>query len=681
MNKIKKLWQNKFFKNWFLLTVVFTLIELIFRWIEHYKVLSYASLRIWIGINIITLLFSLILEFLPNLVSKIWNMLITGVISIYALVELGFNNFLGVYASLGIKSQAGAVTNLVFDFLRSFYWYYYLILIPFVLLIIYYIFLDKKVSLDMPKRKKDMKYATLECFKVLLIVFLGFCYFATLKINFMQNKLQKVTSYELFKNPSNPTLTVNEFGIGGFGLLDIREYLFPSEEETAKFELDLSNLQNLNNVIEEKEERPHLTVDNDIWQDIIEKETNNTYNNLNKYFMSNHITKTNEYTALFENKNVIVIMVESGSNLMLKEEYYPNIAKLYNGGWTWDNYYSPRNSCSTGNNEMSGMTGLYTIYNNCTANTYKNNTYFESMFNLFNNKGYNTNSFHDNYDEYYARTTIHKNMGSNTFYKLQDMHLKSEYAHKDWASDEEMMEFYLKTLDEREDTETPFMSWITTVTSHLPYSVPSVYNNEHLKMFPEEIPLEVRRYMSKLKVVDNSLGILLDGLKERNLLEDTVIVLYCDHYPYALSTNNLNKVYDFDISIDGLTDQVPFIIYNSSLTNKHFKEYTSYVNILPTVANLFNLDYDSRLYMGSDILDDSYESLVVFADGSWKNEKAYYSISSSNIKYYTEFTYTDEEILAINDKVGLKLKMSNTAIKNNYFNYLDKKLNSYNSTE
>lgn len=680
MKKFKKLWQSKFFRNYFLLMLSFLMLEVIFRTIEHLTIFSYAGIRILIGIQFLACLFSFILKFLPNIVAKIFNSVLVFAAVIYGIAELGFNNFIGVYASLQIKTQASAVSAYVWDFIKSFHLSFYVMLLPFLLLLVYYIFIDKKVTFNLPKRKLDITLVTIYAFQFMLIIFFGFLYFATLKLDFMQNKLQSNTAYDLFLKPSNPSQVVHDFGIIGFGILDVKEYIWPGDELHREIQYNPNHITNQKDTADEKIYVDQLAIDNDAWMDIIDNEKNNTLNNLNKYFISKEVTKTNDYTGLFEGKNVIVLMIESGSNIMINEEYYPNLYKLYNEGWTWDNYYSPRNSCATGNNEMSGMTGLYTIYNSCTINVYKNNTYFESIFNLFNNAGYVTNSFHDHFDAYYYRTTIHKNMGSGTFYKVQNMKIPYGTSYGDWASDEDMMEFYLSILDKQE-SEQPFMSWITTVTSHQPYSNSSTYNNMYLDLFPDSIPKDIRRYMSKLKVVDNAIGVLLNGLEERGILDDTVIVLYCDHYPYAISSSDLNKVFDYDVSIDGNADQVPFIIYNSEISSKHFKDYTTYINITPTVANLFGLEYDSRLYMGSDLFSSSYESLVVFADGSWKNEIAYYDVGTNKVNYYTDKTYTDEEILAINEKISLKLNMSSLAIKNNYFSYLEKKLNNYTTSE
>ena len=128
---------------------------------------------------------------------------------------------------------------------------------------------------------------------------------------------------------------------------------------------------------------------------------------------------------------------------------------------------------------------------------------------------------------------------------------------------------------------------------------------------------------------------------------------------------------DYDI------EKTPFVIYNSKMEAKTFSEYNSYINLVPTIANLLNLDYDPRLYMGEDLLSEDYESRVVFADGSWKNERAFYNASTSKMKYYQSDEYTSEEVQRINNLISLKIQMSSLAIKNNYFNYLEKKIKEY----
>ena len=132
--------------------------------------------------------------------------------------------------------------------------------------------------------------------------------------------------------------------------------------------------------------------------------------------------------------------------------------------------------------------------------------------------------------------------------------------------------------------------------------------------------------------------------------------------------------------VEGNVSGTPFIIYNSELTPEKFNEYTSFVNILPTLANLFNLDYDPRLYGGTDLLSSDYPNIVAFADGSWRSPIAYYDATSGKVKYLSDATYTDEEIIKINNSISNEIAMDNLAIKTNYFNYLGNILNKNNIT-
>lgn len=675
LKKIKKLWQNKIFKNYFLFFICFCLLEILFRVIDGMPIFNVASLRILLGIHILSLFFGYLLSFLPKLGQKILVSLLVFVATIYGIAELGFHHFLGVYASISTNSQLGAVTGYIGEFLGSFHWTYYLLVIPFAFLILYYLFLDSKVSLDLPKRKVTKGVVFKKLIPVFILVISGLLYYGTLKADFMQDPYQSNTTYDLFLKPTNSGQVIRNFGFIGYGLLDIKEYFFPGRVMHT-IEIDPDEIKN------QVEISLQTTLDNDTWLGIIDREEDEELNTLNRYFISNNTTTTNAYTGMFEGKNLIVIMVESGNDILLNEEYYPNIARLVQNGYSFTNNYSPRNICSTGNNEMSAMISLYSINNNCTANVYQDNTYFESIFHLFNEAGYTTNSFHDYYDWYYDRNIIHKNMGSGEFYDAVKLDLQFSYeygAYDTWASDEELMEKYLEVLD-TQDLSNPFMSFITTVSSHQPYNS-SEFGDLYMDLFPEEYSTELRRYMSKLKVVDNAIGILLDGLEERGILDDTVIVLFGDHYPYAIDTDDLNEALPYDTGVDANADQVPLIIYNSSLEETEFSEYTSYMNILPTVANLFDLSFDSRLYLGTDVFSDEYEGLVIFPDGSWKNDVAYYNASTNEIHYYTEKVYNDEEILAINTEVRLKLEMSNLAIKRNYFHYLENAFNSDTTSE
>lgn len=657
---MKKIYNNKVFFYSCLLTIGIFILEIFFKVIMGLSVFNWSVLRIFLGCIILSNIISLLISFLKRKYANIIVCVLLFLLGILFTAQGGMRNYLGTYMSLGTASQAHAIEYFIGDFFTSLNpWFYMLFIIP-ILYVLYFIFLDKKFI----DKSLKYKYNVVRCITVFVTIITCGLYYGTINFSFMQDKMQIVSNKELYKNPSMQNIAVSQYGLLGYEFLDIKSLVIKHEqtaETFAKYEpKEVTNYSR--------------TIDDTAWDALQETETNKDYKTLNSYFMSKEITSKNDYTGMFKGKNLIVLMIESGSNVLKNyPEYFPNFAKLYNNGWSWENAFSPRNSCSTGNNEMTGITSLYTINNTCTINTYKDNTYYESLFNLFNRANYHTSSYHDYTDHFYYRSIYHPNMGSQNYYDVNKLGIKLGSEYQPWPSDVELIE---KAVPHFID-EDKYMAWLTTVSSHMTYKNSSKTGDMYLDLYKDEDwDMTAKRYMSKLKIVDNAIGELLQELEDNGKLEDTVIMLFADHYPYGLSNDAFAQIAKYDTSSNGDTDRTPFIIYNPSLEAKKFDDYTTFVNILPTLANLFALDYDPRLYGGTDLLSDSYEGIVVFADGSWRTDKAYYDATKSKINYIGADKYTDEEIISINTKVKNEMKMDNLAIKTNYFAYLENGLKS-----
>ena len=657
---MKKIYNNKVVFYSCLLTIGIFILEIFFKVIMGLSVFNWSVLRIFLGCIILSNIISLLISFLKRKYANIIVCVLLFLLGILFTAQGGMRNYLGTYMSLGTASQAHAIEYFIGDFFTSLNpWFYMLFIIP-ILYVLYFIFLDKKFI----DKSLKYKYNVVRCITVFVTIITCGLYYGTINFSFMQDKMQIVSNKELYKNPSMQNIAVSQYGLLGYEFLDIKSLVIKHEqtaETFAKYEpKEVTNYSR--------------TIDDTAWDALQETETNKDYKTLNSYFMSKEITSKNDYTGMFKGKNLIVLMIESGSNVLKNyPEYFPNFAKLYNNGWSWENAFSPRNSCSTGNNEMTGITSLYTINNTCTINTYKDNIYYESLFNLFNRANYHTSSYHDYTDHFYYRSIYHPNMGSQNYYDVNKLGIKLGSEYQPWPSDVELIEKAVPHFI----NEDKYMAWLTTVSSHMTYKNSSKTGDMYLDLYKDEDwDMTAKRYMSKLKIVDNAIGELLQELEDNGKLEDTVIMLFADHYPYGLSNDAFSEIAKYDTSSNGDTDRTPFIIYNPSLEAKKFDDYTTFVNILPTLANLFALDYDPRLYGGTDLLSDSYEGIVVFADGSWRTDKAYYDATKSKINYIGADKYTDEEIISINTKVKNEMKMDNLAIKTNYFVYLENGLKS-----
>ncbi len=663
MLKLRKIIKSVMFKNFVLCFIGVFSIEVIFKLLGGYDLISWITFRIFISSIIIGLLVGLITSFMSSKINKIVLLVSIFIFSLYAFFQLGFYNFLGVYASFNAASQLGAVTDYIFDFIKSIPLLYLTIFVPVITIIIHMIFFENKINIPKLSNFKTNFYKI--SITIMLIFVFNFIYEQTLHLKFMKGTNQTTNLEELFYSSTSPTTSVANFGIIGFLYTDVNNKLFDHEIKT-----EIINIEK-----DEKDEVISREFDDSKWIALTENETDEKYKMVNNYLLNNPISDTNEYTGIFEGKNVIFVMMESVNDIILYEQYYPNFAKLLENGHYYENNYSPRNSCPTMNNEFSGITSIYSIYNMCSSNEYKYNVYPESVFNLFSDQNYNVVSMHDYTEGYYYRETIHPNLGSHKYYGVQDLNIEYSSEYKDWASDYEFalsaMDIMFKDYNAKNEN---FSLWLTTVSAHQPYTQDNNESLMYADLFENlSVSDEMKNYMSKLKVTDDLFGVLLERLEKEGILEDTVIVAYGDHYPYGLDEDEMSEMLNRSFD-DYEADKVPMVIYNLGLEKEVKKDYTTFMNITPTIANMFNLDYDPRLYFGTDLYSEEYESRAVYSDGSWKNELAYYDAPTGKITYFTSSEYTEEELFYINTKISNDIKISEIIIKTDYFNYLGENL-------
>lgn len=681
---MKKIITNRMVLNTFIMTLYIFILEMLIRHFTNSPIFDFGTLRILIASFICGLLISFITHFFKKLIARILHIIFILIIGIYEFVEFGLFNFIGFFMGIGNTEQGTKVISYILDFLKSLRVEYYLIFVPIIIFVLYYIVIDRKIMKNKTRNKEMNLYQKIyiEVIMVLILCLSSFGYYELLKNNIGINKLQTDTVYSLWLYPENSNLAVNNYGVLTYGFCDIKSIVL---------KIDADKVMNIEAKKEEKKENNKNNVvtdysriiDDTAWKMVIDTTTDDTYKTLNNYFINRTITEKNEMTGKFEGKNLIIILLESVNEIaILNEEHFPTLTKMYNEGISFRNNYTPRNNCSTGNNEFTVLSSLFTINNTCTANTYASNKYFTGVFNIFNNMGYYTSSYHDYTQKYYRRAKIHTNLGSQKFYGVTDLGMTYEEPYEEWPSDVDMFK-HAKQYYMNEDK---FMSYFATVSTHQPYFQSSTLgdkymNNEEFKGYSTSL----RRYLSKMKTLDEAMEELLNELASAGKLENTVIAMFGDHYPYGLTDPEINEYLEknnagYTISRNSNknknVDRTPMLIYNAGMEPIVIEDYTSPIDLLPTLLNLFNMDYDPRLYMGTDIFSKDHKSRVVFADGSWTDAYGYYSAPNSKITYKegVEKTYTTAELSEINSEIKTRQRMSTSAIKSNYFNYLGNEL-------
>ena len=648
---------------------------------------DFAVVRILLSSIIISLFVSFIGHFLPKLGQRILNIIYILFVGIYNFAEFGLSSYIGFFMGIGNADQGTKVGEFIRDFFSSYKVIHYTILIPLIIFLIYYIFIDRFVTKNIKRNSEFtlIQKIYIEVVTVVIIIILSSAYYATIRLDNFKNKLQTESNYGLWLYPENSNLTVNNFGVLMFGFCDIKASIL---------HIDADYVMNLNlnkSVIENKENNNEVVpvdlerkIDDTSWKELISKTNDGTFKSLNNYFINRSITPKNDMTGKFKDKNLIIIMMESVNEIAIyNEEYFPTLYKMYHEGISFKNNYSPRNNCSTGNNEFTVLSSLFTINNTCTANTYASNKYPEAVFNIFNNAGYKTSAYHDYTQKFYRRSKILPNLGANKYYGVED--LKIPYSTNYTEADDKDMFIAAQKYYMNEDK---FMAYFATVTPHQSYIDSQICSERYYKKYRDlGYSSNLSRYLSKMQVMDEAFQELLKQLEETDKLKDTVIAVFGDHFPYGLTDSQINEFLEknnagYTINRNSTTnknvDKTPMFIYNSEMEPLVVEDYTTIIDLLPTLLNMFDLEYDPRLYLGTDIFSNTHSSRAVFADGSWTNERGYYHAPNSSMKYLEGAEkYTDKELMYINQEISNRQKMSASAIKSNYFNYLGDSLKKY----
>lgn len=343
------------------------------------------------------------------------------------------------------------------------------------------------------------------------------------------------------------------------------------------------------------------------------------YKKIDEYFENNlKEHASNEYTGIFEGKNLIFLVAESFDGIAMDDILTPNIMRLKREGIYFDNHYVPvypRTTCDT---EFIYNTGLIpSIKDGPTCYKYNRNSYSQSLPMLFKEKGYLTQAFHNNYKEFYTRQLVYKGYGYDALFGEHELGL----IH-DKTTDEKRYDsiFFEKGKDLMLPEDSPFMSFILTLSGHSPYETVNLAVDKHLstvkeRFNEEDIDDAILKYIAAQIEVDIVVGQLMDELTERGLLEDTVIIFTSDHYPYTLN----KKAYEnyTGIKESHLKMKSPLIIWGADLEPQTIERLTSSFDLLPTIGNLFNLDINYTYYVGHDVFDQHHEEIVLFKDYAW----------------------------------------------------------------
>lgn len=610
---------------------------------------------------LLTLLFSipiiLILYLITNIFKRKGNMVLTYIISVVFVIYYCFQFFfhrlfsnIFSFNTLGLASNALDFTNIIFDVVIKNIWVVILYLLPIILLIIF----QKRINFERASLKK-----ILICFIATILIWI----ISLLCLNI--NKNDTYSAYNLYYNINSESKTVETFGLFTYTRLDVKRVLFGFEEK-----LTMNEEPNIPNIPEEEEPEEVVPTYNEIEIDfdtLIANETNSTIKSMLEYFKNSDATNKNEYTGMFEGKNLIFILAEGFNMIAVDPELTPTLYKLSHEGFVFNNFYSPVFLSTTGG-EFQATTGLIPTQSILSDWKKSEPTISYALGNAFSNLGYTANGYHNWTYTYYSRQKTMKTLGFTSYMGCGNG--MEDLINCSWLpSDVDMIN---QTLPLYQDN-TPFVTYYVTVSGHAPYAYNSTGNSIALKniQYVKDLPYSnnVKAYLATQIELDRALEALIDGLEEQGILEDTVIALVGDHYPYTLTIDEVNELSDYERDEIVEVNRSNFILWNSEIETVEVDKVGSQIDVLPTLLNLFGVEYDSRLIVGKDILSDA-PGLAIFSNRSWVSDYGTYKNGKFTLKEGVTLENTTEYVTSMNNLVSNRFTLSANIIKYNMYEYL-----------
>ena len=398
-------------------------------------------------------------------------------------------------------------------------------------------------------------------------------------------------------------------------------------------------------------------------------ETNNkNINSINTYMINKEASLKNKYTGMFKGKNLIFILAEGFNEVAVDETRTPTLYKMVNTGFVFNNFYSPLFLSTTGG-EFQATTGLIPTQETLSLWKSKKPTISYGLGNSFGNIGYHTYAYHNWTYTYYKRNITMETLGFHNYQGCGNG-LENSINCKWLPSDVDMIK---ATTPNYLGGEGNFVTYYVTVSGHSPYNSSSNIAKSHWETVENtNYSSDVKYYLASQVELDKMLEELLAELEASGQLDDTVIALVGDHYPYTLSINQMNEVSDYEKDDTIEVNRSNFILWSSTMKEPVVVDKVgSQVDVLPTLLNLFDISYDSRLIVGQDILSD-IPGIAIFSDRSWVTDYGSYFATRRQFipKEGKKLDDPNAYVNNINNRVANSYSISKLIIDNDYYNYI-----------
>lgn len=429
------------------------------------------------------------------------------------------------------------------------------------------------------------------------------------------------------------------------------------------------------------------------------------YNKAEKEFTDyfkdrNEYTGSNEYTNIFEGKNVILIhgesMMRNAMDLSFNGiEVTPTLNRLAKQGMFFSNFYSQVSVGTSSDSELTYNTSLMPTKSGTAFVSYSDRTYISTP-KLLKEKGYYTFSMHANNADFWNRRAMHKSLGYDRFYSKTDYKVTKDNTIGLGLSDKEFFKQSVAKIKKINEQHDKWYGLTIMLSNHTPFSDVEKYGDYSVDIketvtkedgtteevtYPYMEGTKLGNYFKSLHYADSALGEFIDELDSEGLLDNTIIVLYGDH-DARLPRADYNKLYNYNMETHEFLSEddpnykeydsfqyeigrrVPFIIWSKDMEGTKLNQEVTNVmgmyDVMPTLGNM--LGFNNKYALGHDIFNIKDNNIVVFPNGNWVTNKMYYNSQKEAYLSLSDEPITEEEITKNSEYANKLLDVSNDII-------------------
>ncbi|CAH1856524.1 LTA synthase family protein [Convivina intestini] len=361
-----------------------------------------------------------------------------------------------------------------------------------------------------------------------------------------------------------------------------------------------------------------------------------------------------QYYGTQKGKNVFVIHLESFQQFLIDykvdgQEVTPNLNQFYHDQNTlsYDNFYNQVGQGKTSDAEMMQENSLYGLATGSAMVKYGTNNTFEAMPAVLAQQGYTSAAFHGDVGTFWNRNNTYKSFGYN-YYFSKEFYPNAKKSSNNVGYGLKDKIFLKDSAQYIEQLPQPFYAKLITVTNHYPYEL-----DKQNIAFPATKTGDntVDGYVQTAHYLDQAFGEFIDYMKKAGLYDNSVFVLYGDHYgisenhqPAIAQLLGKSSVNNYDLA---QFQKVPFMIHATGLEGGVDHTYGGEIDMMPTLLDLLGVPTNGMTMFGHDLLSKADSQVVVFRSGDW--------VTPKYMKYRNQYFNTETgETLNINQDPELK---------------------------